>query len=278
METRTRRHPLLCRGRSGGRRPSFAAARVVRLFAAARVVRRPAVAVRSGGGRPAADWTVALALLAGLPAIDPAEARGVSGFVAPAKSAAAPPPAPVRRYVRDLLRRYDADADGRLQAAEWQALRGTPAAIDRDGDGMIAEDELARHVMDYASRRRLGPPREAAEQEREAGVGASPSTLEAAATEPPRTYFVPQRYLPEGVPEWFESRDANGDGQLSLAEYAPTAEAQQVAQFERLDGNQDGFVTAQEATRPKPSEAEDASPKRRRRAAAERANPESAGR
>ncbi len=49
-----------------------------------------------------------------------------------------------------------------------------------------------------------------------------------------------------GVPVWFLARDANGDGQLSLREFAPNLTPAAVAQFGKLDSNADGFVAADE--------------------------------
>ena len=49
-----------------------------------------------------------------------------------------------------------------------------------------------------------------------------------------------------GVPVWFLARDANGDGQLSLREFAPNLTAAAVAQFGKLDANADGLITAEE--------------------------------
>jgi hypothetical protein len=151
----------------------------------------------------------------------------------------------VVRYAERLIQQYDADADGRLQPHEWSQLRGEPARLDRNQDGAADVEEVAAYVAEYARTRQLVPSRPPAPSEPEP-VPEPPAEADAA----PRAkrFHVPERFLPQGLPEWFADRDANGDGQLSLAEFAPTAEAQQVAQFERLDVNQDGLLTAREAT------------------------------
>ena len=51
----------------------------------------------------------------------------------------------------------------------------------------------------------------------------------------------------QGVPRWFIQRDKNGDGQISLAEFAPTLSLEAVALFQRLDKNGDGFIEPDEA-------------------------------
>lgn len=60
-----------------------------------------------------------------------------------------------------------------------------------------------------------------------------------------REYAAAPREL-VGVPVWFLARDVNGDGQLSLREFAPNLTASGVAQFGRFDLNADGLITAEE--------------------------------
>jgi len=60
----------------------------------------------------------------------------------------------------------------------------------------------------------------------------------------------PYHVLPEtlrGVPAWFILMDRNGDGMVSLAEFAPTLAPSAVARFRRLDMNNDGFIDPNEA-------------------------------
>ena len=49
-----------------------------------------------------------------------------------------------------------------------------------------------------------------------------------------------------GTPVWFLARDRNGDGQLSLVEFAPNLTPAGIAQFGKLDANHDGLITAAE--------------------------------
>ena len=60
-----------------------------------------------------------------------------------------------------------------------------------------------------------------------------------------RPYHVVSEQL-RGVPTWFLIRDRNGDGQVSLAEFAPTLALATVKIFERLDKNGNGLIEPDE--------------------------------
>jgi len=60
-----------------------------------------------------------------------------------------------------------------------------------------------------------------------------------------RPYHVLPEHL-QGVPRWFILLDKNGDGQISLAEFAPTLSLRAVALFQSLDKNNNGFIEPDE--------------------------------
>lgn len=53
--------------------------------------------------------------------------------------------------------------------------------------------------------------------------------------------------FPKGLPDWFARSDADGDGQVSMAEYSVTWTDAKAQEFAKLDINEDGFVTVAEA-------------------------------
>jgi hypothetical protein len=59
-------------------------------------------------------------------------------------------------------------------------------------------------------------------------------------------FHVSASRLPPGLPDWFRQRDLDGDGQLTLSEFAPNPAQAQIDEFNRLDANHDGVVTARE--------------------------------
>lgn len=64
-----------------------------------------------------------------------------------------------------------------------------------------------------------------------------------------RKYYRPLSEL-RGVPAWFIRHDRDGDGQVSLIEFAPTLTPQALALFGKLDKNGDGLLTPDEVRVP----------------------------
>ena len=64
-----------------------------------------------------------------------------------------------------------------------------------------------------------------------------------------RPYHVLPEHLKD-VPAWFIILDRNGDGQISLAEFAPNPTLARLRLFRQLDKNGDGFISPHEARNP----------------------------
>ncbi len=184
------------------------------------------------------------------------------------------------RYAQRIVAKYDRDGSGRLDHSEWAGKPGLPPAADLDRDGTITVDELAQYLSDYArapaqrSAERwwqnelpdflplLHPATPAESVEAPAPEAASVSGEEPQSISGPtsalpssrttgrdRKFHVPAAALPQGLPEWFIARDLDGDGQLTLAEFAPEGTPAQLAEFARYDLNGDGVITAEECLR-----------------------------
>jgi hypothetical protein len=184
----------------------------------------------------------------------------------------APVPVKVYRYAGHLVEKYDSDGDGRLQPEEWRKMDGNPAAADRDGDGLIAVEELARYIADYGAVRRIRLMPSAAEAAERSpsllsdglaagrsgqtvarspdGSGNDPaetSAIDASGLPSQRRFAVNPSRLPPGLPAWFLRLDSDGDGQLTQSEFAPTGSPAALQEFDTYDHNGDGIVTAKEA-------------------------------
>jgi len=201
----------------------------------------------------------------------------VNGSAAPVASVSPLPaagadriPDKARRYAQRLLKHYDANADGKLQRDEWSKMHGNPDAIDVNGDGLITQDELLNAIAAYGRNRRIGQPDSAAAASPRDNPDSSNAGPAAATVTPPAganlpsataetsrggaTFHVPKSRFPAGLPDWFPRRDLDGDGQLSLAEFAPNPTQADLEEFTRYDRNGDGFITVEEYLGPvKPS-------------------------
>lgn len=171
-------------------------------------------------------------------------------------------PTKVNRYAKYLMTKYDRNHDGVLQKDEWKVMHGHPEFIESKGDGVITLDDLVRWIANYSQRKRIGVPHEQEpepehaavtktasstgepdESNQSSSVNASPGASE---RHRDQKFFVPASRLPAGLPEWFLSKDQDGDGQLTAGEFSPTAIAAELAEFATYDANGDGIVTAKE--------------------------------
>lgn len=151
------------------------------------------------------------------------------------------------REAGERMRRYDRNRDGFLTKDELSSrFAGNPMDFDRNRDGKLSVSELA---VRYA-RRRTGEEeakkqdtrRQKREREKEAEI---PDVFNGR-----RSYrSTSSRSLPEGLPGFFTDKDANGDGQVSMAEYAGEWNDDVIAEFFDSDFNRDGVITADEALR-----------------------------
>ena len=62
-----------------------------------------------------------------------------------------------------------------------------------------------------------------------------------------KSYRSEGRSLPKALPSWWDDRDDDQDGQITLSEFASTADDRIVSEFQDFDTNGDGLITAREA-------------------------------
>lgn len=186
----------------------------------------------------AAFATSAIALLAGAGWAQPLTSRPQE------RRERRPPAAKVERYAEAIVRRYDQNGDGTVSADEWARMQGQPAAIDRDGDGRLTVAEFIEHIQRYSRQRSLRllpagrPAKEAAAEE------PSPAVVPAAA--PWRRFFVPREQGTPEVQAWFDDNDVDGDGQVTMSEFAPQISEIEAARFAEIDANGDGVIVPAE--------------------------------
>ena len=115
------------------------------------------------------------------------------------------------RLSGEIMGRFDANRNGRLEYQEVVKL-GFPAnEIDVDINGEITREEL----QDYLNQ---------VQEEATAAV--------------------------EGLPEWFTQMDKNRDGQVAMAEYTKEWTNEKLTEFSSYDANRDGLITTEEVLQP----------------------------
>jgi hypothetical protein len=58
---------------------------------------------------------------------------------------------------------------------------------------------------------------------------------------------MPQERLPEGLPEWYRSRDTNTDGQIRMSEFSASQWTEKtLSEYYQFDLNRDGVITPAE--------------------------------
>jgi hypothetical protein len=143
-----------------------------------------------------------------------------------------------RFAARSVMYQHDENKNKRLERSEWKKLKGDPSKADRNKDNVLTLAELTDHLAGYGSREEKPRPnyRVKREQKRKAKSGVRTTYR----------FLTPHERLPEGLPDWFAERDTNGDGQLSLREYAPSLTRAKYEKFSQLDQNNDGLLVAKE--------------------------------
>lgn len=133
-------------------------------------------------------------------------------------------------YIPTAERDAQAAAQAAVQKAAEQA-EAVPVALAAetvdpdDADTESTEDELVDEEAEQPN-----PSEQPAPAEQPAGT---------------KRFVTPKSRL-AGLPQWFLAKDSNGDGQLTVAEYAPNSEKASLTEFTHYDRNNDGVLTAQE--------------------------------
>jgi hypothetical protein len=162
--------------------------------------------------------------------------------------AEAPADLRIPALVATIIQQSDKDGDGKLARGEWitPGKWGTFDEANRSGGDFVTSDELIVHLIDLLRRGQLS-----GELGNSAGAPEA-SAVEAASTStsPPARksgrFLTSAERLPKGLPDWFTAKDADGDGQIAMAEFARQWSPDRVAEFDRYDRNHDGVITAAE--------------------------------
>ena len=142
-----------------------------------------------------------------------------------------------RDYAKNLMGQYDKNKNGVLDREEWNDMSNNPKAADRNSDGAVTFDELVAWLMS------MNKP---------GGHGGSGSADSGKKSNNKKSAFrIPSAIerLPAGMPDWFLKKDANTDGQVSMAEYTQDWSDSKISEFLKYDLNRDGVITPTECLR-----------------------------
>ncbi len=141
-----------------------------------------------------------------------------------------------------MMRRYDRDGNGVLEKSkgEWEGVRGDPNEIDGNKDGRIDRNEMVARVAAYMGGNQGGGGDRGGDR-----GGRGDQQAEQSVDDGRRSYrfLSATERLPEGLPDWFKDRDANQDGQVSMAEYSSYWSDSKAREYLHYDLNDDGIVT-----------------------------------
>jgi len=151
------------------------------------------------------------------------------------------------REANDMIRRFDRNRDGVLSGDEISSrFSGNPLDFDRNKDGRLTASELA---VRYA-RRREGREESEKRDDRRRDRGRTEQVEIPDVFNGRKSYRATAgRGVPEGLPGFFTDKDANGDGQVTMAEFSSDWSNEVVQQFFSSDLNRDGVITSDEALR-----------------------------
>jgi len=148
-----------------------------------------------------------------------------------------------------IMKQYDKNKNGILDKDEVAQLPGGLRRADRNGDGVITRDELVAQMLEFSQRRGGGGP--GPNGPPGPGRGGPSSAPVAGGRLSNRLHTAQERTLPQGLPDFFSTSDADHDGQVTMAEYGAGREWSDAMarDFDKWDLNHDGIITPAECVK-----------------------------
>jgi Ca2+-binding EF-hand superfamily protein len=198
-----------------------------------------------GFGEPSAKLPTVLAfgMVSSNAAAEEKKTDTSSGSSASSSTPAAKADEQIRKYAKSLLKDYDKNGNGQLEKEEWSQMKEKYWMADKNHDGVITLDEITEFMIaDSGSGFRLSSGEATAANAAQGNL----SNSNANRFRSPTTY---ERLADLKLPDWFFRADADGDGEVSMAEYIKAkGDTESTAKdFTNLDSNNDGTISPQEA-------------------------------
>ncbi len=155
---------------------------------------------------------------------------------------------PVDQQAALYFKERDRNKDGVLDQSEMSGgMRWRMKEYDKNGDGKISKSESMAYYKKVTERFRRG--------NRDQGNSKNDKTQPKGGTERVVIEDIPYERplvfafgkLPKGTPDWYTDNDTDKDGQVALFEWRKGGKS--IAEFLKLDSNQDGFISPDEMVR-----------------------------
>lgn len=133
----------------------------------------------------------------------------------------------IRDLAAAIIYKYDRHRRGKLTRDEWPKGRwGTFDEANRQGGNYVTMEELILHLTDLYNQQTF--------------------YFSSSGVHFGRRFLTAEKHRPDGLPDWFLTKDVNRDGQVTMHEYSNNWTFKEVAEFNRYDLNRDGVITAEE--------------------------------
>lgn len=157
-----------------------------------------------------------------------------------------------RKYVAELIEKYDKDDNSILERDEWKSMGNEPERSDFNNDGRITRDELIKRFSSFKSDEGDEGDRKVSasddREERRRRRSRDDEDRDEDKHDVRKTYrFTPAlERLPSDARSWVDRYDDNDDGQVAMAEFASAWTDSKVREFAKYDLDDDGLVTGAE--------------------------------
>lgn len=140
-----------------------------------------------------------------------------------------------------LFKRYDKDNDGVLSYEEMpEELKNERTKWDKNGDGFIDQEEFKSYYIARVATKDGNAP--GGDKNGSQSANQSQTPIE----DNPRPTIIRAGKLPKDLPDWFIELDKAGDNDGQVGLYEWNTKGWPINQFEEMDLNHDGLLTAEE--------------------------------
>ncbi|MEX2091623.1 MAG: hypothetical protein WD971_03050 [Pirellulales bacterium] len=148
----------------------------------------------------------------------------------------------IRKFATDTIKKHDKDGNGILEGDELKDL-GASSRAETSGDGKITHNELVAFYTPKTASTNTPQP---VVQPKVEAKGPSESAAQRKIVNTTRKSYRFKSSKERLKPWRFASKDTNGDGQVSMSEYARSWTDRTAAEFQGYDKDNDGLITAAE--------------------------------